>query len=61
MVTTSGLVFLGRHAPIRPIAYILFIGSRLAKRLLLADFRGVAAVLQGVRDWFRGRAAAAQP
>ena len=57
MVTTSGLIFLTRHAPAPAIARALFIVSRIIKRIVLAKFSAVSAVVQGVADWRRQRSA----
>ena len=53
--TFSGLVFLRRHAPVPWVAYGLFLGSRLAKRLLTGRWREIAPVVSGFRDFLAGR------
>ncbi len=55
IITTAGLLFLTRHSPVPVIARLLFVGSRLARRLLRLDRAGLAAVLLGARDWRRMR------
>jgi GT2 family glycosyltransferase len=55
IVTTSGLRFLGLHARVPPIAMTLFILSKLAKRLVGGDLKGIRAVVLGVNDWLRER------
>lgn len=53
IVTASGLRFLGRHGRPRELARVLFVLSRVGRRVLRADLAGVRAVLLGVRDWRR--------
>jgi len=52
IVTASGLRFLRRHGRPRSIAPILFVLSKLGKRVLRGDLTGASAVLYGVRDWW---------
>lgn len=54
-VTYSGLRFLRRHGRPVPIAMVLFVLSRLGRRLPRADFAAVRAVLAGVADWWQRR------
>ena len=54
LVTAAGLHFLGRHAPVAWLAGTMYVLSRVAKRLLRADLRGVGAVLAGVLARRRG-------
>jgi GT2 family glycosyltransferase len=53
IVTASGIRFLRRYGQPQSIAPILFVLSRLGKRLLHADLAGIRAVLRGVLDWWR--------
>ena len=53
--TASGLRFLARHGRPAPIALVLFLLSRLAKRLVRGDLVRVRAVLAGAADWWRRR------
>jgi len=55
LVTLSGLIFLGRHAPIPALAQAIFLGLRVAKRIVRRDWPSLRAVLQGVADWRRHR------
>jgi GT2 family glycosyltransferase len=55
IITTSGLRFLQRHAPVPPIALCLFTLSRWGKRALKGDLAGVKAVTLGVGDWWHHR------
>ena len=50
--TGSGLHFLSRHGRPKPVAPILFVLSRLGKRLLYIDIPGAGGVLRGVSDWW---------
>jgi GT2 family glycosyltransferase len=55
LVTSSGMVFLGRHAPVPAIACLLFLLSRVAKRCIRGDLPALRAVLLGFLDWCRNR------
>jgi GT2 family glycosyltransferase len=55
LVTSSGLVFLGRHAPVPAAAWVLFVLSRIAKRLVRGDWPALRAVVLGALDWRRNR------
>lgn len=57
MVTSAGLVFLTRHAPVPFLAHAIFMASRILRRLLRGDWKAVRAVLSGAADWRAGRAA----
>lgn len=52
IVTTSGLDFLHRHAAIPQVAMVLFLCSKLGKRLWLREWSALNAVLLGARDWW---------
>ena len=51
--TVAGLHFLRRHCPVPPIGMTLFVGSRLAKRLLKLRFAELAPILAGTLDYLR--------
>jgi GT2 family glycosyltransferase len=53
IVTASGLRFLHRHGRPRLVAKALFVLSRLAKRAVRGNVRGMRAVWRGVGDWNR--------
>ena len=53
IVTSAGLVFLRRHAPVPTISCLLFVLSRIAKRIVRADWPALRAVLLGYIDWRR--------
>jgi GT2 family glycosyltransferase len=53
IVTASGFRFLSRHGRPAKIAMMLYVGSRLGKRLLRLNFGGMKAVLLGIQDWVR--------
>ena len=55
IVTISGLTFLRRHAPIPPIAQLIFVSLRIAKRVRKRDWASLRAVLNGVNDWRHNR------
>ncbi len=55
VTTSSGLVFLRRHAPIPALAYALFLAARILKRLLTARFRALPPILAGLRDFLTHR------
>lgn len=55
IVTISGLSFLARHAVVPPVAMLLFLGSKIAKRVLLREWTAVGAVLRGARDWLTNK------
>ncbi len=55
IVTRSGLLFLGAHAENPALARTLFVVSKIGKRLLYGEVRGIKAVCLGVGDWLRGR------
>jgi GT2 family glycosyltransferase len=52
IVTCSGLRFLRKHGRPRTVSGVLFVLSRIAKRIVRGDLAGVRAVLRGVRDWW---------
>jgi GT2 family glycosyltransferase len=52
IVTASGLRFLRRHGRPCVLAPMLFLLSRLGKRLVRGDFAGMRAVLRGALDWW---------
>ena len=58
IITTSGLRFLQRHAPVPPVAMCLFILSRWGKRALRGDLAAVRAVTLGISDWWHNRSTA---
>jgi GT2 family glycosyltransferase len=60
IVTASGLRFLGHYGRPRGVSRVLFVLSRVGKRVLRGDFAGVRAVMRGVRDWRRGEPMAFQ-
>jgi GT2 family glycosyltransferase len=51
--TASGIRFLRRYGQPQTLAPVLFVLSRLGKRIIRADFAGARAVLSGVLDWWR--------
>lgn len=53
IVTASGLRFLHRYGRPRSVAKALFVLSRLAKRAVRGNVRGMRAVWRGVGDWSR--------
>ena len=53
VITTSGLRFLHRHGKPARVAQVLFVLSRLVKRLLRADVARTRAVLAGAAAWMR--------
>ncbi|HEV2578643.1 MAG TPA: glycosyltransferase family 2 protein [Acidobacteriaceae bacterium] len=53
IVTASGLRFLDRYGRPRSVAKGLFVASRLAKRAVRGNLRGMRAVWRGVGDWRR--------
>lgn len=53
--TASGLRFLSRYGTLPPVAMVLFLSSRFAKRLLSFNFAGIRAVSLGVADWWHNR------
>jgi GT2 family glycosyltransferase len=55
MVTASGLVFLSRHAAVPAIACLLFVLSRVAKRIVRGDSPALRAVVLGYLDWRRNQ------
>jgi GT2 family glycosyltransferase len=55
IITVSGLIFLGRHAPLPFVARGLFLAARVGKRLVRRDWPGLRAVLLGFDDWRKGR------
>jgi GT2 family glycosyltransferase len=60
IVTASGLRFLRRYGQPRSVAPLLFVLSKLGKRILLADFAGARAVVRGTVDWWHDRPTAFQ-
>ena len=52
VVTISGLTFLCRHGPVPAIACVLFLGSRVARRILHRDWPALQAVLSGADEWW---------
>ncbi len=52
--TTAGLHFMRRHCPAPPVGTCLFLGSRLAKRLLTLRLPEFGAVVSGAHDYLRG-------
>jgi GT2 family glycosyltransferase len=60
IVTASGLRFLGHYGRPRAVAQVLFVVSRVGKRVVRGDFAGMRAVARGVRDWRRGEPMAFQ-
>lgn len=54
--TTAGLHFMRRHCPLPPVGMALFLGSRLAKRLVKRRWGDLGAVLAGARDYLRSSA-----
>ncbi len=60
IVTASGMRFLSRHGRPRRLAPLLYVLSRLGRRAVRRDIRGVRGVLLGVRDWMRGTPTAFQ-
>ena len=55
IVTTSGLLFLRRHSPAPSLSLPLFFASRVAKRLVLGRWSGIAPIISGARDWLQDR------
>jgi GT2 family glycosyltransferase len=55
IVTASGLRFLQRHAAVPPIAMSLFLVTKIGKRLVRGDWKGIRAVGLGLADVWHGR------
>jgi len=55
MSTESGMYFLRRHGRPRFLAPFLYLLTRIGKRTVRFDIRGIEAVLQGARNWARSR------
>ena len=53
--TTAGLHFMRRHCPLPPVGMVLFLGSRLAKRLIGMRVKELQAVVAGGWDYMRDR------
>lgn len=53
--TSSGMRFLGKHAPAPAVSWMIFLGTRLLRRVARGEWKRVAAVWDGAGEFWRSR------